>query len=91
MVDHPPTPDSSDELHVPWSWCARCHRAYMAGSGRVVRFHADALHPHPARLTLCPYRDCNANATRDAWRWATIRREHPDYPVQPEPNMVYPR
>jgi hypothetical protein len=81
----------SDSLHLPWAWCARCQRAYLTGTGRVIRFRADALHPHPATLTLCPYLDCSANALRNGWRWATIQGEHPDYPVQPELNVIYRR
>ena len=81
----------SDSLRLPWSWCARCQRAYLTGTGRVIRFRADALHPHPATLTLCPYLDCSANALRDGWRWATIQGEHPDYPPQPERDVVYVR
>jgi hypothetical protein len=91
MADYLRAPDSSDGLRLPWTWCARCHRAYLAGTSSVIRFRADALHPHPATLTLCPYLDCRANATRDAWRWATIQREHPDYPVRPELNVIYRR
>ena len=85
------SPGLSDSLHLPWLWCARCHRAYLAGAGRVIRFSADAFHPHPATLTLCPYVDCSASATRDGWHWATIQREHPEYPARPERNVIYPR
>ena len=91
MEHHMQSPGSSDNLRLQWSWCARCHRVYLTGTGRVIRFRADALYPHPATLTLCPYPDCSASASRDAWRWATIQREHPEYPVRPERNMFYPR
>ena len=63
----------------------------LAVGGRQSRPVHLALHPYPATLTLCPYLDCRANATRDAWRWATIQREHPDYPVRPELNVIYRR
>ena len=76
---------------LPWSWCARCQRAYQTGSCRLIQFTADALHPHPATLHLCPYDDCCASTLRDGWRWATIQCEHPDYPLQPERNVVYLR
>jgi hypothetical protein len=78
-------------LGLPWSWCARCQRAYQTDNCRLIRFTADALHPHPATLHLCPYDDCCASTLRDGWRWATIQREHPDYPPQPEYNVVYTR
>ena len=91
MADHLRAPDSSDNLHLPWLWCARCQRAYLSGTGRVIRFRQDGLHPHPATLTLCPYVDCSASATREGWRWATIQGEHPDYPLQPQRNVVYLR
>lgn len=78
-------------LYLSWTWCAHCHRAYIAGSSRVVGFTPDALHPHPATLTLCPYLDCGVSTTRYGWRWATIRQEHPEYPATPEPGVIYVR
>ena len=80
---------TSDGLHVPWSWCNRCQRTYVSGICRVVHFDSDALHPHPATLKLCPYVDCSGSATRDGWLWATIRLQHPEYPARPERNVVY--
>jgi hypothetical protein len=91
MEYHMHSPDSADNLHLPWLWCARCHRTYLVGIGRVIRFRADGLHPHPAALTLCPYVDCNASATREGWRWKTIQHEHPEYPVRPALNVIYLR
>jgi hypothetical protein len=85
------SPDISDNLHLPWCWCARCHRAYLIGTGRVIQFRAEGLHPHPATWTLCSYSDCNASATREGWRWATIRHEHPEYPARPERDVIYLR
>jgi hypothetical protein len=81
----------SHGLRLPWSWCTRCQRAYLTGTGRIVRFDADALHPHPATLHLCPYGDCNASTKRDGWLWATIQEQHPEYPTIPERNVVYAR
>lgn len=78
-------------LTLPWSWCARCQRAYVAGTRRVVQFRADAQHTHPAPLQLCPYLDCSGSADRHRWRWATIRLAHPEYPEQPAYDVVYPR
>ena len=78
-------------LHLPWTWCGRCHRAYLASSPRVVGFTSDALHPRPATLTLCPYLDCGVSTTRHGWRWATIRQEHPEYPATPQPDVIYVR
>lgn len=91
MESHMLSPALSDNLRLPWFWCARCHRAYLAGTGRVIQFRADGLHPHPAMLTLCPYFDCSASATREGWRWTTIQSEHPEYPVRPELDVVYLR
>jgi len=84
-------PRIRDGLRLPWSWCMRCERAYVSGTCRIVRFDADALHPHPATLHLCPYGDCRASTNRDGWLWATIREQHSDYPVVPEWNVVYAR
>jgi hypothetical protein len=42
-------------------------------------------------VKLCPYEDCRGSATRDRWRWTTIRFEHPDYPERPERYHVYAR
>lgn len=60
---------------------------------RCVRdpVYPDALHSHPATLTLCPYFDCGVSTRRHGWRWATIRREHPDYPARPERDVMYVR
>ena len=91
MEYHMLSPDSSDNLRLPWSWCARCHRVYLLGTGRVIRFRADGLHPHPAAMTLCPYSDCNASVAREGWRWTTIQHEHPEYPLRPERDVFYPR
>jgi hypothetical protein len=82
---------TSAGLGLPWSWCAHCERAYVTGTSRVVRFDADALHPHPATLYLCPYGDCSASTNRDRWLWATIQQEHQEYPVVPERIVVYAR
>jgi hypothetical protein len=79
----------SHGLRQPWSWCARCQRAYVTGTYRVVRFDADALHPHPATLHLCHYTDCSASTKRDGWLWATIQEQHPEYPIVPEQDVVY--
>ena len=81
----------SSGVELPWTWCARCQRAYVTGAFRLVRFSADALHPHPASLVLCPYFDYSANANRYGWQWRTIQLEHPEYPAKPEPNVVYLR
>jgi hypothetical protein len=78
-------------IEPAWIWCARCKRAYVAGGARVVQFTADALHPHPATLRLCPYFDCGVSTDRHGWRWATIRLEHPEYPATPEHDVIYVR
>ena len=91
MEDRTTPAGRSAGMQLPWTWCARCHRAYLAGASRVVGFTSDALHPHPATLTLCPYLDCGVSTTRHGWRWATIRQEHPDYPAMPERDVIYVR
>jgi hypothetical protein len=85
------TQRAPDGLGLPWSWCCRCQRTYLSGTCRVRRFTSDALHPHPATLKLCPYDDCSGSMTRDGWLWATVQLEHPEYPAQPERNVVYAR
>jgi hypothetical protein len=91
-LEHRTTPQpTSPGLRLPWAWCARCQRVYVADTCRVIRFEADALHPHPATLRLCPYSDCSASTERDGWLWATIQEEHLEYPVIPERNVVYAR
>jgi hypothetical protein len=82
---------SVNGLQLPWSWCGRCQRAYVTGTGRTIRFDADALHPHPTTLHLCPYDDCRGKTNRDEWLWATLLLEHPEYPTTPERNVVYAR
>jgi hypothetical protein len=78
-------------MHMPWSWCGHCHRTYATGTYRLIRFNPDALHPHPATLKLCPYDDCDGNTARHAWQWSILRLQHPEYPVIPEPSVVYAR
>ena len=82
---------TSTGLHLPWSWCGRCQRAYVTGTGRLIHFTPDALHPHPATLKLCPYSDCNGSTARYQWQWANLRLQHPEYPFIPERNVVYVR
>ncbi len=91
MVQHKLPQGQSDRLRLSWSWCARCHRAYVTGTGRVIRFTPDALHPHPATLSLCPYPDCRGSTARDGWLWSTIRLHHAEYPATPERNVIYAR
>lgn len=80
-----------DGLRLSWSWCTHCQRAYVTRTCRIIRFTPDALHPHPATLKLCPYDDCSGSMARDGWLWTTLQMEHPDYPAQPERNVVYVR
>jgi hypothetical protein len=82
---------TSEGLDLPWSWCARCHRAYVTGTCREIRFTSDSLHPHPATLKLCPYDDCSGSTTSDGWQWATLQLQHPDYPVIPKRDVIYAR
>lgn len=86
-----PVSTPSNGIDLMWSWCAHCERAYETGTCRLIPFAADSLHPHPTTLHLCPYSDCSASTLRDGWRWATIQHEYPEYPLQPERNVVYPR
>jgi hypothetical protein len=85
-----PTPKPGG-LYVEWTWCAQCQRADVLGSYRLIYFIANTLHRNPAMLRLCPYSDCGANVNHDGWRWATLRFEHPEYPVTPQRNVVYQR
>jgi hypothetical protein len=87
MIESP----TSQGLHLPWSWCSRCQRAYVTGTCRLVRFSPDAIHPHPTTLKLCPYDDCSGSTTRDGWLWETILMQHPQHPVTPERNVIYAR
>lgn len=63
----------------------------MTGIYRLIRFAADALHPHPATLKLCPYSDCSASILSQGWLWETVRLQHPEYPVIPERDVIYTR
>ena len=85
------SPRAFDGMRLPWSWCTRCQRVYATGTSREIRFKADSLHPHPAILHLCPYEDCTGSTNRNGWLWSTILLQHPEYPAQPEPNVIYPR
>lgn len=76
-------------LSPPWSWCSRCHRAYLTGAARLVSFDSDVLHPGPLSITLCAYLDCAGPARRIEWPWAIYRGWHPDAPIIPEYGKVY--
>jgi hypothetical protein len=89
VTDHIVPPDTYDGIQQLWSWCARCQRAYVTGTGRLIRFYPDALHPHPSTLKLCPYDDCTGSTSRDGWRWTTFRLHHPEYPVRPDRHVRY--
>lgn len=72
-----------------WSWCGHCQRAYHTSASRMIAFRSDALHPHPATLKLCPYRDCGASIARYQWPWANVLLNHPDYPATPSLDTIY--
>ena len=91
MADQTLPQSLSDGLHMPWSWCGRCQRAYATGTCRLIRFTSDALHPHPAMLKLCPYSDCSGSTARYQWQWANLRLQHPEYPATPSRDIVYVR
>jgi len=80
---------STDGLSLPWSWCARCQRAYLTGTYRLVQFAGTTAHPRPPALKLCPYPGCSGSPARDGWRWATIRARFPEFPERPELDIVY--
>jgi hypothetical protein len=67
------------ETGSPFLWCLHCERTYERGKWRNV-----------GNLQMCPYIDCGGDAVIDAWDWATMRRNHPSYPEQPEPGKAYP-
>ena len=60
-------------------WCLHCERTYKRGKWRNV-----------GDLQMCPYPDCSGDAVIDAWDWASIRDEHPDYPENPEFGKRFP-
>lgn len=60
-------------------WCLHCERCYTAGEFREVN-----------GLQMCPYEDCNGDTVMDSWEWEEIRKNHPEYPVEPERERVYP-
>ncbi len=62
-----------------WYWCLHCERAYPQGSYRQL-----------GRLQLCPYSDCDGDTVTDAWSWARIVKENPDYPEIPALETRYP-
>jgi hypothetical protein len=80
---------NANGLQPPWSWCASCHRAYVTGTYRLVRFAAAGRYPQSRTLKLCPYTDCGGSASEDRWRWGSIRIRHPEYPEFPLPYVRY--
>ena len=91
MDEHTRVPAASTGLRLPWSWCGHCQRAYPTGTCRMIRFQADGLHPHASTLKLCPYQDCSGSTARYQWQWASIRLQHPEYPVTPSQGVMYIR
>lgn len=89
MPDLHPVEHQFDTLLLPWSWCRSCQRAFVKGTYRSVRVAATLRHPQRSLLRLCPYQDCWGHILRDSCPWATIRENHPDYPVEPERHVVY--
>lgn len=81
----------SDDLQLPWLWCARCQRAYASGTCRVLYTARTALSRRALLMKLCRDDDCSGSATRDRWRWETTRCQHPEYPKRPERYHVYAR
>jgi hypothetical protein len=63
-----------------WMWCLQCERCYQAGEYRQV-----------GEWQLCPYADCGGDTVVDSVLWEQRRQYHPEYPVSPERNTVYPR
>ncbi len=68
-----------EERRSEYFWCLHCERTYKDGQFRKVD-----------GFQMCPYQDCDGDAVTDAWDWATVRDNHPEYPEVPEPNKVYP-
>ena len=91
MIQHSHPESPTPGLQLRWSWCAKCQRAYVTGTCRIVQFTPTALHPHPAELQLCPYEDCSGGTRRNQWLWSSIRLHHAEYPVTPQWNVIYPR
>ena len=79
----------SNGIQVPWSWCARCHRAYITGTYRIVHVASTSRNQNSNALKLCPYFDCSGSSTTDRWRWDTIRERHPQYPEYPQLYVLY--
>ena len=65
-------------------YCIHCERTYQTGQYREQDF------PGLVTLQMCPYDGCDGDAVIDAWSWASIRSENPDYPEIPEEGIVYP-
>ena len=63
-----------------WMWCLHCERCYQAGEYRQV-----------GEWQMCPYPDCEGDTVLDSVDWSQRRQYHPDYPVRPDRNKIYPR
>lgn len=60
-------------------WCLHCERGYPHGTYRQI-----------GELQMCPYENCDGDAVLDAWDWATLMENHPEYPEIPVENTRYP-
>jgi len=62
-----------------WLYCTHCQRAYKAGEYREFQ-----------GFQLCPYAGCSGDTVLNAWAWERVRGIHPEYPEEPERDVVYP-
>jgi hypothetical protein len=74
-----------------WVWCLHCERAYQVGEFKInVSSQIGHSSNNSGELQLCPYPDCDGDTVIDSWEWESIKEKHPDYPVLPERDKVYP-
>jgi hypothetical protein len=74
-----------------WVWCLHCERTYQVGEFKIdVSSRTSISSKISQGLQLCPYPDCDGDTVLDAMEWESIIEKHPEYPVIPERDKVYP-
>jgi hypothetical protein len=69
-------------------WCLHCERTYLNGQHRIERKRNGRT---LEEYQMCPYPDCDGDAVIDSWLWNRVIEYHPEYPLKPQPGVVYQR
>jgi len=63
-------------------WCLQCQRVSLESQWKPTGYTC-------WDWWKCPYEDCPGGLWTDGWDYEVLRREHADWPENPEPGVVY--